>query len=282
MNHIYKLYILLIVTIGMNTQVSSQVDKIMSYNIRYDNHKDGINKWDNRKIEILALVNHYKPDIFGIQEGLVHQLHYLDDNLSSYSRIGVGRDDGNEKGEFCAIYYNNEKLSVTNESTFWLSQTSDRISIGWDASMERICTYGLFTNKITKQKGLVFNTHYDHIGNTAREESSRLILKKIKQINTDDYPVILMGDFNAEPNSKPISIIEKEFEDGATVASNGIYGPIGTYTGFQKQTIPERRIDYIFVKGLKVMTYRHIDDRMKNNNYLSDHLPVFINVEIIE
>ena len=265
--------------IGINNQVYGQVDRIMTYNIRYDNPRDSLNKWENRKLEIVKLIKYYEPEIFGIQEGLLHQLNYLDDSLSNYSRIGVGRDDGKEKGEFSSIYFNNDKFSLVMESTFWLSKKDDTVSIGWDASMERICTYGLFENKINHQKILIFNTHYDHIGKKAREKSSKLILKKIKQINTNSYPVILMGDFNSKPGKRPIKIIEKELEDGAKLAPNGIYGPIGTFTGFKKNKIAEKRIDYIFVKGLKVSKYRHIDDKMKNNNYLSDHLPVLIELE---
>lgn len=279
MDNIYKVFICLITTIGINDQVYGQFEKIMTYNIKYDNPRDSLNKWDNRKLEIAQLIKYYEPDVFGVQEGLLHQLNYLDDNLPDYSRIGVGRDDGSEKGEFSAIYYNNEELSLINESTFWLSQRHDTVSVGWDASMERICTYGLFENKITKNKILIFNTHYDHIGVIAREKSSALILKKISEINKDDFPVILMGDFNSEPDSKPIKIIIDEFEDVANKVSDGIYGPTGTYTGFKSNTIAERRIDYIFVKNLEVVKYRHIDDKRMNNNYLSDHLPVLIELK---
>jgi endonuclease/exonuclease/phosphatase family metal-dependent hydrolase len=279
MNIIYKLVIGLTITVSINNNVYGQLEKIMTYNIRYDNPNDSINKWDNRKQDVAHLITYYKPEVLGIQEGLVHQLNDLDDKLPEYSRIGVGRDDGSEKGEFTAIYFNHNELSLIKESTFWLSQTPDAISVGWDASMERICTYGLFENKSTKEKILVFNTHYDHIGEIARVKSSELILKKIEEINKDDYPVILMGDFNAEPDSKPVKILTEAFKDVAETVSNGIYGPTGTFTGFEENTIATRRIDYIFVKNLDVFTCRHIDDKRMDNNYISDHLPVLIEVE---
>ena len=269
----------LIIMIGIKPHLSAQLDKLMTYNIRYDNPNDSLNNWYYRKLEIINLIKYYKPEIFGIQEGLQNQLTFLDDNLTLYSRIGVGRDDGKAKGEFCAIYYNKKELLLIEESTFWLSQTDDEISVGWDASMERICTYGLFENRISKKKILIFNAHYDHIGKTAREKSSELILKKINEINKENYPVILMGDFNAEPDSKPIQIIKDEFEDAGELSKNGIYGPVGTFTGFKKNALAERRIDYIFVKNLEVLNYRHIDDKMKNSSYLSDHLPVLIEIK---
>lgn len=250
----------------------------MTYNIRYDSPNDGVNIWDNRKVALINLIKYYEPEIFGIQEGLINQLKYLDQNLSNYSRVGVGRDDGIEKGEFSAIYYNNKKISLIKTSTFWLSKTSDVPSIGWDASMERICTYGLFKSKSNNQNILIFNTHYDHIGKNARIRSSKLILKKINEINEADHPVILMGDFNSEPDSKPIKKILSEFEDGGRLAQRGIYGPVGTYTGFEKNKVAKRRIDFIFTKKLNVVDYRHIDDKRENNHYLSDHLPVLINL----
>ena len=274
-----SIYLLPLFLLTFSIPLTSQLSKVMTYNIRYNSPNDGLNKWDNRKEELANLISYYRPDILGIQEGTLTQLEYLDDQLSSFSRIGVGRDDGKEKGEFSPIYYNHEKLSLINESTFWLSPTPDNVSVGWNASMERICTYGLFQIKKTNQKVYIFNTHYDHIGQLAREKSSELILRKIKKINTDNYPIVLMGDFNSVKTDQSIETILKEFDDAVDRVENGIYGPIGTFTGFKKGAIPERRIDFIFVKGFsKIKSYRHIDDKMKNNNYVSDHLPVMVKI----
>ena len=262
---------------GINIPSSyGQIDKVITYNIKYDNPKDSLNNWNNRKQELISLLNYYAPDILGLQEGLEHQLKYIDQNLINYSRIGVGRDDGKQKGEFSPIYYNHNKFSLIEESTFWLSDQDNIVSVGWDASMERICTYGVFENKDNQMRILVFNTHFDHRAPKAREESSKLILLKINEINKYNYPVILMGDLNAKPETKPISILKRELIDGAALSKDGIYGPDGTYNGFTKNVIAKKRIDYIFVKDLKVKKYRHIEDKMKNGNYLSDHLPVLI------
>lgn len=273
-----KILIFLILAVGFSTETEAQVDKVMTYNIKYDNTRDTVNNWNFRKSEMVDLIKHYDPDIFGLQEALHSQLTYLDNNLSSYARIGVGRDDGINKGEFCAIYYDAKKLSVINQSTFWLSDKDHMVSVGWDASMERICTFGLFENKANKERVYVFNAHYDHRGQMAREKSSELIIRKIQEINIMNYPVILMGDLNAMPESKTIKTIANKMDDGGKLAPNGIYGPTGTFTGF-KDIIPERRIDFIFVTGLEVTKYRHIDDRMKNNMHVSDHLPVLIELK---
>lgn len=270
---------LLLFIIGISGPLLGQIDKAMTYNIRYDNPSDGINQWSNRKAAVVDLIQYYAPEVLGIQEGLHHQVTYLEDHLPNYSRIGVGRDDGKTKGEYTAIYYNNKALTLISGSTFWLSETDDRVSVGWDASMERICTYGLFESTSRKQRILVFNAHYDHIGPVARANSSKLILKKIKEINDRDYPVILMGDFNAEPNDEPVQVILDTLDDAAQLTQHKIYGPVGTFTAFEPNAIPNKRIDYIFSKGLAIKTYRHIDDMRKDGNYVSDHLPVLVHME---
>ena len=278
-HYMFKTIISAILLFGLSVPMFGQINKIMTINIRYDNPNDGINKWNNRKVELIALIEYYEPEIFGIQEGLIHQVKYLEEHLDNYSRIGVGRDDGKDIGEFSAIYYNHNKVTLIKGSTFWLSETSDQVSVGWDASMERICTYGLFEDKATGEELLIFNAHYDHMGEQAKAESSKVILKKIQKLNDADRPVILMGDFNALPDEEPIKIIMDAFDDGSTQTKGGIYGPKGTYTGFIENAIAEKRIDYIFSKNLAVKKYRHLDDKMKNNNYISDHLPVLIELE---
>jgi len=263
----------------VSSNIEAQINQVMSYNIRFNNPADGINQWDNRKSEVVDLLRHYEPSIFGLQEALQNQLDYLDENLKAFSRIGVGRDDGMEKGEFSAIYYKHEEWKVLKEETFWLSPTYSKISVGWDASMERICTYGIFENNINKQKIMVLNAHYDHIGKIARVESSKLILNRIAEINKDDIPVILLGDFNALPEQASIKFFTEEFGDASVKAENGIYGPKGTFSGFHEGSIPHSRIDFIFVKDLFIKKYTHVDDRMKNGNHLSDHIPVLVEFE---
>jgi len=116
----------------------------MSYNIRYNNVNDGENKWDERKDDVVALLNHYEPLVFGIQEGLLEQVQYIRDQSGVYDYSGVGRDDGNEKGEFTAIFYNKENLTLLTEGTFWLSETPEKVSKDWDAALPRICSYAQF------------------------------------------------------------------------------------------------------------------------------------------
>lgn len=256
----------------------SQTKKFMSFNIRYDNQHDAVNKWDNRKGELSQLINYYNPDIIGLQEGLNHQLDYLKIKLPNYEMIGVGREDGKTKGEFTAIFYDTLIYRLLEQNTFWLSETENIVSVGWDAALPRICTYGLFINKKTKEKLYVFNTHFDHIGNQSRIMSAKQILQKIAKISIVNDPIVLMGDFNSEPNDEPIQIFSANLTDGGSPSKTNIYGPTGTFNGFEKDKLVNKRIDYIFTKHFEVINYRHIDDKMKNNNYISDHYPVLVEV----
>ncbi len=259
--------------LGMGQTIS-----VMSYNIKYDNVNDTVNNWNDRKTEMVGLLKKYQPEFIGMQEVLYRQLSYLNESLADYDYIGVGRDDGKQKGEFSPILYNTKKYKILVTGTFWLSKTPDKISVGWDAAMERICTYGLFQSKTSDEKTWVFNTHFDHIGIKARKNSAKLILKKIRQLNTEKLPVILMGDFNLMPEEKPIRLIQKKMDDAQHISKASLKGPKGTFNGFDINALMERRIDYIFTKGFNVESYIHIDERLKSGKHISDHLSVLTSI----
>jgi len=260
--------------------LSAQEITVMTYNIKYDNKNDTVNNWNFRKEAMVDLLKHYQAEVIGMQEVLHRQLAYLDSSLTDYSYVGVGRDDGKQKGEYSPIFYENTKLKVLNSSTFWLSETPEKISKGWDASLERICTYALFEDPKNRKKFWVFNTHFDHRGKKARANSVRLIVQKIKEINTENFPVVFMGDLNLAPEEEPIRFLQEQLTDGQSASKQAFYGPTGTSHGFDHNRVLERRIDYIFVEGFKVEQYIHIDDRMENNMHISDHLPVLATLKM--
>ncbi len=255
--------------------ISAQQLSIMSFNIRYDNQSDGENSWDNRKESVLNLVKDYSPDFLGIQEGLINQVGYMDNGLNDYTYIGVGRDDGKQNGEYAAILYDSTRFNLVDQNTFWLSKTPEKVSVGWDASMERICTYGQFEHKETKQNIYVFNVHFDHIGAKARKNSAKLILSTIKELGLLDSCLIVMGDFNAQPKEKPILILNRNLDNPVTVTSGFPVGPYGTYNGFNQEIIPTSRIDYIFSRNLITKIYDHVNIKRNNGLCISDHLPVY-------
>lgn len=253
--------------------------KIMSYNIRYNNPQDNENCWESRKQEVVEMIKYYQPEILGIQEGLSSQVNYIDATLTNYSFVGLGRDDGKEKGEFTAIFFDTTKYKLIETKTFWLSQTPNKVSIGWDASMKRICTYGAFLNKKTKKPIFIFNCHFDHIGKKSRNKSAYLILQEIKNKGIGNERIAVIGDLNCLPDESPIEILNMELKDSYQVSQSQPYGPIGTFNNFNIVNEVTKRIDYIMVKNLTVKHYTSIDDRRKNNLWLSDHLPILIQTE---
>ncbi len=261
-------------TFLFTTSVYAQELEVMTYNIKYDNVNDTVNNWNDRKEAMVGLLKKHHPDFIGMQEVLHRQLQFLNESLIDYDYVGVARDDGKEKGEYSPILYNTKNYKLLTSNTFWLSKTPDKISVGWDAAMERICTYGLFENLKTKQRVFIFNSHFDHIGTKARKKSASLILKKIKQLNNEELPVILMGDFNLMPDEKPIILIKKKMDDGQSISKTPMKGPKGTFNGFDINDPMKNRIDYIFTTGFKVENYLHIDERLKTGKHISDHIPV--------
>ena len=253
--------------------------KILSYNIRYDNPDDGINKWGNRKETIIKYIKNNTPDIIGMQEVLNNQLIDLQFFLNEYKFIGVGREDGKTKGEYSPIFFKPSKLKLIKSDTFWLSETPEKVSKGWDAALERICTYALFEQISTKKEFMVFNTHFDHIGVKARKESVKLILKMIKKTNQKKIPTLLTGDFNLTPETKPIKILKNSFYD---VMGPSDFGESfnGTFTGFNIDKIASRRIDYIFEKDFKVFEAKHVLIRTPKGLWASDHHPVFLSCSL--
>lgn len=272
-NSLFVLFILLAFS-----QAHAQTLRLVSYNIKNDYDKTGPNNWTDRKSSLIELLQHYHPDVFGVQEALYNQCQDIKNGLKNYAYIGVGRDDGASAGEFAAIFFDSTRFKVVYHSDFWLSETPGRPSIGWDASYTRICTYGALADRQSGKTILVMNTHFDHLGETARLESAKLMIDRLKEINQDQFPVILMGDFNAKPNEAPIMTLKTFLIDASTQCSAGIYGPQGTFNGFN-QDPPVDRIDYFFVDNkAQIHDYVHIDDRADDHSLISDHLPVMIDM----
>ena len=246
---------------------------IMTYNIRLNTDADSINKWDNRKEGIVSLIKEEDVDILGIQEGLPSQIEYLSKQLDDYSMIGEGRDGGNS-GEYSAIYYKSKKMSLIETETFWLSETPEIPSIGWDAAINRITTLGLFKMVNSSMDVLVYNSHFDHLGKIAREKSAVLILDHIKENNYQNMPLIVMGDFNANPDDLPIELLSEELNDSFKILP--IENPVGTYNGFDLNSNLLDRIDYIFTKNIKITNYKHLDRKLSSGLWPSDHLPILI------
>jgi len=258
----------------------------MSFNVRYNNPADTPNDWDSRKEALLGQIIQKELDFLGTQEVLFSQLQFIAAGLEqSYQYIGVGRDDGKKKGEFSALFYKATDWTLLKSNTFWLSETPNKISVGWDASMERICTYGYFEHQRTKKRIWVFNTHFDHIGENARKQSAGLILSEMDRLNTKKEAVLLMGDLNMTPDMQGIKIISARLKDPISSNSKSkglnLEGSFGTFNGFQNNETYNRRIDYIFTSGMVPLKYVHIDQSFgSKKRFASDHFAVWLQAKL--
>ena len=260
---------------------SAQNLKLMTYNIRLDLESDGENKWSNRKDFWASQITFYEPDVFGIQEALPHQVTDIASALPEYSYVGIGRD-GIGKGESSNIFFKKDRFKMVQENTFWLSETPEKISKGWDAALNRVCTYVLLKDNKTKKSFWVFNAHLDHIGELARTNAIQLILSKIKEVNTKNFPVFLTGDFNTEPNEQRITDLKKQMDDSYYITKQKPFGPTGTFNAFQYFEPVTKRIDYIFLSKnnpFKVLKYAILTDS-KNLKFPSDHFPVLVELQL--
>ncbi|ADV42091.1 endonuclease/exonuclease/phosphatase family protein [Bacteroides helcogenes] len=257
---------------------------VMSFNIRYDNPEDSLNNWRYRKDRVATAIRFYDTDLLGTQEVLHNQLKDLQECLPEYGVVGVGREDGKEKGEYSALWYKKDRFVLLDSGNFWLSETPGVAgSKGWDGACERIASWAKLKDKVSGKEYFALNTHLDHVGVVARSEGIRLILDRVDELS-NGLPVIVTGDFNADPESDVIKHVTdpanpRHLTD-ARMESPVVYGPAWTFHDFGKIPYDQRPlIDYVFVRnGLKVLRYGVLAET-EGNAFLSDHSPVLVTVE---
>ena len=271
-----KLKSLLLITLvaflfcGCKSNYQPTTITVASYNLRNANGGDSINGngWGQRYPVIAQLVQYHDFDIFGTQECFIHQLKDMKEALPGYDYIGVGRDDGKEKGEHSAIFYRTDKFDVIEKGDFWLSETPDVPSKGWDAVLPRICSWGHFKCKDTGFEFLFFNLHMDHIGKKARVESAFLVQDKMKELGkVKELPAILTGDFNVDQTHQSYeAFVSKGVLCDSYEKAGFRYAINGTFNNFDPNSFTESRIDHVFVSpsfqvkkyGVLTDTYRSI------------------------
>ena len=278
-----RLFFLIALFMAAANFTQAQNMKVASYNLRYDNKNDSLNGngWGQRAPVITALIRFHDFDIFGTQEGLKHQLDDISSALPQYARYGRGRDDGIDKGEHSAIFYKKDEFTLLSKGDFWLSETPDKPSLGWDATCcNRICSWVQLQHKKSGKKFFFFNVHYDHQGVVSRKESSKLILKKIQEIAARS-PVIFTGDFNGSTST----------EWYQTIANSGIlkdtynevkypYANNASFNAFGKASQSSEIIDHIFVTDdFKVIQWRLLTDS-SHGKFPSDHFPVLVELKL--
>ena len=252
---------------------------VMSFNIRYANVHDGEHAWIHRKEAVIRMLEELSPAIIGIQEGLYEQVLYLDSALFGYSYTGVGRDDGSTGGEYAAIFFDAQRFEEIASGNFWLSETPDRPSVGWDAVCVRIATWVKLRDRETGRSLACINTHFDHVGTTARMRSAQMLADSIASIGAD-MPVVVTGDFNSTPADPALRSLAGNPALAEARETTGSAGkePDYTYIGFEGKPEPGSVIDHIFVEDFDVTGYTIVTDSY-GVPQLSDHYPVLAEIK---
>lgn len=260
------------------------ITRVMTYNLRYagDVKSAGENAWEYRKDPVAKTIRFNRPDVVGVQEALKIQLDDFKKLLPEYIQAGVGRDDGKEAGEYSALLINKDKYKLLDNSTFWLSATPEKTTMGWDAACIRIVTWAKLKDVKTKKIIYAFNTHFDHMGTEARKNSAILLKNKIKEI-AGKNPFIVTGDFNCKSDSEPYKILTGNetaplLFDSEFISENGNYGMDVSFNDFSEKLEPGNKIDFIFVSSnFKVWQHAILGEKM-NGKYPSDHMPVVADI----
>lgn len=271
---------LLFLAMAYGKAEDKEVLKIATFNLRMDTPSDGENAWLHRKDMVNDLIRFYGFDLFGTQEGFTHQLNDIL-RLSDYRFIGVGRDDGKDAGEHCAIFYRSDRFKVLDQGDFWLSEHPEKPGRGWDGTCcNRICTWGKFEDLKNHKQFYFFNVHYEYEGDVARRESSNLMISRIKSI-AGNQPVFLTGDFNAFPTEEPIRILNDSgfLNDSYKITKEAPFGPVCTYHGYDSTVKTEERLDYIWVTdSIQIDKYGVLTNTLYGHTP-SDHFPVMVVAE---
>lgn len=243
---------------------------VISYNIRNGEANDGTNSWRYRYPCTLLMMQDQKPDIMGVQEAYDYQVLLISENMRDYKDIGVGREDGKSEGEHMSIFYNKKTVALKKWGTFWLSETPDKPSLGWDGACRRTATWALMRDKRNGRDFLYVNTHLDHVGKAAQKNGLDLILAKVNEINTRNLPVVLTGDFNVEPDDTVLDVLDGRMASARDVAEKT--DRHGTYNDWGKES---SIIDYIWYSGFSSCPeFQTITKKYGGRAFISDHYPV--------
>ncbi len=250
--------------------------RVLSFNIRYATADDGPDAWEFRRDFVVETIRAQNADVLGLQEVLSSQAAELRAALPEYGFVGVGRDDGAEKGEFVPIFFRRQRFALVDSGCFWLSERPEQVgSVGWDAALPRIVTWARLRFKDAPlSETYVINVHLDHRGTRARTESARLVRRLVESLG--GQPVIVLGDFNCPPDAEPYRILT-EVGDNLAGLRDALAGldpkDSGTYHAFTGEP-RGGRIDWILVSRRYEPSAGAIDRRARDGRYPSDHFPV--------
>ena len=244
--------------------------KVMSFNIRNAGAKDGENSWPQRREAVAAMLRSERPDVFGIQEAYPEQEAFILENCPEYKGFGVGRDDGKDAGERMSVFYRTDVLELLDGGTWWLSETPDVPSVGWDAKYPRTATWAKLRERSSGREFYFVNTHLDHRGVEARKRGLSMVVDRVEEM-TPGVPLIFTGDFNVEPGDECLLSLEGKMLDARLQAPVTSDKP--SFNGYG--TTRAKIIDYIYYRGFSSAREFYVVDRsFEGKPYISDHYPI--------
>ena len=274
MRNLFALFLAALIMLPQAAQAKKENEgteglKVMSYNIRLGSANDGTNSWSLRYTATGDMLEDQAPDVFGVQEALDYQVRYINE-MCGYEYVGVGRENGKKEGEHMAIFWNKKSVSMLKWGTFWLSETPQKPSKGWDAACFRTATWALMKDKKTGKKFYFVNTHLDHEGKEAQKNGLKLIVDRIGEINPEGYPMVLTGDFNMKPDDPNLAELDSKMQSTRKIAA--VTDNHDTYNGWGRGS---GIIDYIYVSGFSSCPeYQTVVKRYRDRKFVSDHYPV--------
>lgn len=274
-----KRFVLLAVFAAITFVSAAQSLNVASYNVRLltdTDYKSG-NGWSQRVDCLCDVIRFSDFDIFGAQEVKYEQLSDMLYRLQDYDYVGVGRDDGMQGGEYSPVFYKRDRFVLLDSGTFWLSETPEKVSKGWDARCMRVCSWGYFKDRVSRKKFWFFNLHMDHIGVVARRESAKLVVKRIAEMCGKNASAILTGDFNVAQDNEIYGIFaDCGFLKDAYEVAGFRFAPTGTFNSFKPQNFTTRRIDHVWVSDnarvdrYGILTYHFWSDESGEDSKLKD------------
>ena len=257
--------------------------RVMSFNIRFGTAPDGDNHWDKRKEFLIETIKAFDPDLLGTQETLSFQRDYIAEKLPGYDVLGVGREDGRERGEMAALFFKRSRFEKLDGGHFWLSLTPEQPgSKSWDSALPRMVTWVKLRDRRQPNNRpiLFFNTHFDHRGTEARKESARLLRRRVTELSKS-CRVIVAGDFNSDEGSEPYHELFDPNDGGPSpigdtyrIAFHGRAPNEGTFSGFKAADSNGPRIDWIGASKDWRVVGASIDHTAREGHTPSDHFPV--------
>jgi endonuclease/exonuclease/phosphatase family metal-dependent hydrolase len=255
--------------------------RVMTFNIRYGTADDGPDRWELRREMLLGVVKEFDPDVLGVQEALRDQLTVLAEALPGYACVGVGREpDGG--GEYSAMFYRQSRFDLAAADTVWLSDTpAEPGSRSWGNELPRVCTWARLLDRSDAKRFTVFNTHWDHQSQPAREQSGEAMAVLVAKCVEAGEPALVTGDYNAGEDNPAIANLTRQGEllrDTFRVVHPDEH-PAGTFNGFRGRT-EGPKIDAVFVTPQWQVHEAEIVRTHEGDRYPSDHFPVTAIVEL--